>query len=890
VFVGRAKELDQVVELVRGGSRLVVLTGPGGSGKSRLAVEAADVLRRDFDDGLYWVPLAAVRDPRMVVAAMAGALRTSGEVAQYVGDGRILMVVDNFEQVVDAGADLTELLDHCRGLHLLVTSRELLRVRGELEYPVLGLEEPEAVRLFCIRSGLPPDEAVSALCGSLDNLPLAVELAAARTKVLSPRQILERVSERLDLFRGNRGAEPRQLSLRATIDWSYRLLAEGERALFARLAAFDGGFSLEAAQAVAGAELDTLQSLVDKNLLRHEGERFWMLETVREFAREALRASGDAEVVRRRHVGWFLGLVDAIESRPGWSQHDRLRAAIEEDFDNLRLAFSGSLESGDVDAALRFVGGRRVWESLQGHLAEGIAWVEAALSSSTDAASQLRGRALSVGGDFRRVQGDFDGARHYLEQADEIQRGCGDIWGLGVTLYVMGRVQCTAGRLGDARAATEESLSIARELEDRQAIAQRTAQLAEIAFDQDEWPLAQTFAEEALIDAKAVGDSHTVAEALCLLGMLSAGQGDTAGARSRLPEALGLQQSLRDWNCASVSLAALGDVALRDGRSGDAAGFFRQSLQLQRGLGQWYRALDSLWGLAAAAADDNPRRAVRLLGAEARLRADSAVPFRLGRPDHRAEPERSLRRRMHPDDFTASWGEGLAMSRNEALDDALSSTADGVATAPAPRLRTLTREGEYWTVRFDTEVLRLKDSKGVGYLARLLASPGREIHVLELAAEGGTNRSAPLEVAAGGRLHVEGSGNLGPLLDDAAKASYRARLASLQEDLDEATTWSDPVRAEKIRAEMDFMVDELAAATGLRGRNRPAAEQSERARVNITRAVKSVLGRVRADSPLLGAHLDATIRTGVFCSYSPDPRVPIPWDIQNNHPLGVTSH
>jgi predicted ATPase len=875
--------------LVRSGSRLVVLTGPGGSGKTRLAVEAAELLRRDFPDGRYWVSLAAVRDPEAVLAAMAGVLGSAGEVADFVGERKVLIVVDNFEQVVDAGADVGNLLYRCGGLHLLVTSRELLRVRGEAEYPVVGLAEAEAVTLFCTRSGLPPDEVVSELCARLDNLPLALELAAARTKVLSPRQILDRVSERLDLFRAGRGSEARHVSLRATIDWSYRLLDESESALFSRLAAFDGSFSLEAAQAVAGADLDTLQSLVERNMLRHAGERFWMLETIREFALQALLESGDVEEVRRRHIDWFVGLAEAIERLPGGSEHDRLRAAVEEDFDNLRLAFNCSLESGDVNSALRLVGGRRVWENLQGRLAEGIAWVEAALSRSTEAAPHLRARALTVGGDFRRVQGDFDRARNYLQQADEIQRGCGDNSGLGVTLYVLGRVQSTAGQLDDARAATEESLSIARALENRQAIAQRTVQLAEIAFDQNAWPKSRALAEQALIEAKTVGDTHTVAEALCLLGMLSAGQGDTADACSRLGEALELQRGMHDWNCASISLAALGDAALRDGRSRDAADLFRQSLLLQRGVGQWYRALDSLWGLAAAAADDDPRRAARLLGAEAHLRGDSAVPFRLGLTERRVEPERSLRQRMHPDDFTAEWNEGFAMSREQVLDYAISNPPDGLRGAPdgrlavpAPVISALIREGEYWTVRFETEVLRLQNSKGVGYLARLLASPGREIHVLELAAEGGTSRSSP---SRGGHadapvLHVEErSSGLGPMLDGPAKASYRARLVSLQEDLDEATAWSDPVRAEKIRAEIDFIVDELSAATGLGGRDRPAAAQSERARVNITRAVRSVLARVRADSPLLGAHLEATIRTGVFCSYSPDPRVPVQWDI-----------
>ena len=289
-FVGREQEVREVVSLVRDeAARLVTLAGPGGTGKTRLALEAAGELVSEFGAGVFWIGLAPVRDPALVVDAIAQTLGARQELAGHIGEKQLLLVLDNLEQVVESAVELAALLRACPNVRLLVTSRELLRVDGEVVYPVPALAEPEAVELFCARARIEPDEAVVELCGRLDNLPLALELAAARVRVLTSAQILERISQRLDLFRAGRDADPRQQTLRATIAWSYDLLPTDEQRLFARMAVFRGGCTLEAAEQVVDADLDVLQSLVDKSLLRHSEERFWMLETIREYARELLR-------------------------------------------------------------------------------------------------------------------------------------------------------------------------------------------------------------------------------------------------------------------------------------------------------------------------------------------------------------------------------------------------------------------------------------------------------------------------------------------------------------------------------------------------------------------------------------------------------------------------
>ena len=395
-FVGREREVSEVGELFLTGSRLVTLTGPGGSGKSRLAIEAAAELVGGFRAGVFWVGLAALRDTALVLPAVAQALGARDDLVAHIGEREMLVVLDNLEQIVEVAPDLADLMERCPNLALLVTSRELLRVRGEVEYGVMPLAEPEAVTLFCDRAGVVPSPAVDELCRQLDNLPLALELAAARARVLTPQQILDRLAQRLDLFTGGRDADPRQLTLRATIEWSYELLLENEQIAFARLSVFAGGCTVGAAETVAGADLDTVQSLVDKSLLRRTGERFWMLETIREFAAELRTAMPDAEGIELCYRSFFLQLARAAEVGERGPEQTAWWNRLEEEIDNLRAALDASRRRGDHLEELELaVLLKRFWH-VRSHLQEGRRRIEEALSSAPEADGVLRARALAA--------------------------------------------------------------------------------------------------------------------------------------------------------------------------------------------------------------------------------------------------------------------------------------------------------------------------------------------------------------------------------------------------------------------------------------------------------------------------------------------------------------
>ena len=380
-FVGREHEVAAVRERVRE-SRLVTLTGPGGSGKTRLAIEAAAELVGEFKNGVFWVPLVALTDPELVLPAAGQAIGARGDLAEEIGGRELLLLLDNLEQVIDVAPQLASLVEECPNLAVLVTSRELLRVRGEVEYEVLPLADPDAVELFTMRAQLAATAAVEELCRRLDNIPLALELAAARTKALTPEQILERLAQRLDLFEGGRDAEQRQATLRATIEWSHDLLTTGEQGLFSRLGAFAGGCTLDAAEAVADADLRTIQSLVEKSLLRRTSDRFWMLETIREYAVERLRAAGDEEI-RRRHAEYFLAVAQsaclcvervgqgAMRYDLAIAEQDNMRAALDWAVDHdpeLGLRLAVELEQFWIQQET--VEGRRRFEALFERVAE----------------------------------------------------------------------------------------------------------------------------------------------------------------------------------------------------------------------------------------------------------------------------------------------------------------------------------------------------------------------------------------------------------------------------------------------------------------------------------------------------------------------------------------
>jgi predicted ATPase/class 3 adenylate cyclase len=535
-FVGREREVEEVVALLRDGARLVTLTGPGGSGKTRLSIEAAADLVGDHKAGTFWVELAPIRDPALVTGEIAKTLGASDGLADHVGEREMLLVLDNLEQVIEAAPELADLVEACPNLRMLVTSRERLRVRGEVEYPVAPLAEPDAVELFLARAGLgSADDAVRELCRSLDNLPLAIELAAARARVLTPAQILERLSQRLDLFAGGRDADPRQRTLRRAIEWSHDLLDASEQRLFARLAVFVGGCTLETAEQVAGADLDTFQSLVEKSLVRHTDDRFWMYETIREFALERLEESGQADGLGRRAAEHFLALAEEAEPH---SRHesDEWLDRLEAEHDNVRAALHLFEATEEHELALRLCAAFWWFWSLRGPLAEGLRRLETALRHE-GSPSPARAYAVTGLADIVVDIGEASDALRHAEKALELHRSNGDAWGTAYTLLVLGVSLASQREWSAARERLEESLGLFEELRDDYSVLRVRQRLAWAHEGVGDLDRARELHEENVRQARAAGDAFSEARSLSVLAQYSLDAGELEGVVGKLEAA-----------------------------------------------------------------------------------------------------------------------------------------------------------------------------------------------------------------------------------------------------------------------------------------------------------------------------------------------------------------
>ena len=559
-FIGREREIEEVASLLQGGARLLTLTGPGGSGKTRLAIEAASELVPELKAGVFWVELAPLRDPTLVIEAIARTLGTQDRLAVHIGEREMLLVLDNLEQVIDAAPDLATLVETCPNLRMLITSRELLRVRGELEYPVAPLAEPEAVELFCARARMEADEEIDRLCQALDSLPLAIELAAARVNVLSPSQILGRLSQRLDLLKGGRDADPRQQTLRATIEWSFDQLTPEEKRLFARLAVFAGGCTLDAAEAVAGADLDTLQALVDKSLVRHSQDRFWMLETIRDYGAERLEGSGQAEALRRGHAVELLGLAERSRRLlRGPEQKTWLRRMLAED-DNIHAALGWAVEGGHAEIALRFVYALEVFWIRDDRWAEAARWLEIILRLDDPAHPILRARALATGGIF--ATGPEVAGRRFAESIPAL-RELEDEEGLAFALRGLAWLQLERGELAEARAALEEAVELFAKL--GHTITTRLVDLGVIALREGDHEEARRLFERAVLVAREEEDALGASSALQSLGDLALATGQLDQAERRFRDALRIDVELEGAHQVVGSVRGLAEVAIRRG-------------------------------------------------------------------------------------------------------------------------------------------------------------------------------------------------------------------------------------------------------------------------------------------------------------------------------------
>jgi predicted ATPase len=629
-FVGREREVSEVVALLQDGARLLTLTGPGGSGKSRLAIEAAAELLPEFPNGVFWVGLAPLRDAVLVSDTIAKTLGANDGLNDYLANRQLLLLLDNFEQVVEAGPELASLVETCPNIRLLVTSRELLRVRGEVEYAVPVLADPEAVELFCTRSNLEPDESIAELCLRLENLPLAVELAAARSSVLTPGQILERLSDRLDLLKGGRDSEARQKTLRATIEWSHDLLNEEERQLFARLSVFRDGCTLDAAQEVAHAELDTLQSLVDKSLVRHRDDRFWMLETIREFAVEQLHRSGEAEELSARHALHFLAMAEeAARQDLRWNPGDWLDR-LEREHDNFRAAFDQLEASGEAGQTLRLAAALwRFWQ-MRNHRVEG-----------------RRRLLIALNGDERRTR----------ERA----------WALaGLTVMAV-----ESGDGASGRPWIEEALSIYQELEDRWGVAFSLFMLGGVVEGEGDYPAQERYYEESLPIFQEVGDENYVLLVTRNLTSTYYYLGDRERSRARHEDTLKLARAMGNTEIVADVLGTLGQYALEDGRLDDAVSLLTESLRLERELDNPVATAIVLRAAAwLSALIGSANVAAKLLSVSEAIRLEmvfSAPWF----GEVKEEEINRIRDRLDEASFNEAWEAGAKLSVEDATSLAL---------------------------------------------------------------------------------------------------------------------------------------------------------------------------------------------------------------------------
>ena len=722
VFVGREKEIASAKELLLSKDvRLLTITGPGGIGKTRLGLEIASALQEYFPGGVHFVPLSPLRDPGLIVSVIvqtlgireAGGQSSLELLKKYLQDSSrapVLFLLDNFEHLMPAAPIVADLLAMAPNLKILVTSRAALHVYGEREFPVPALGVPDAqakssldalsqfpaVALFVQRAvAAKPDfelnqqnaSAVIEICSRLDGLPLAIELAAARVKVLSPSAMRTRLASRLQLLTGGaRDLPQRQQTLRAAFDWSHDLLSPAEQRLFRRLSVFVGGCTLEGVEAVCDTKgdleldlLDGMSSMVDKSLLQQfeqaNGEpRFVMLETIREYAREKLEASGEDAATKRAHAAYCLVLAEEeamAQTGAQGAEDAEARERIALEHDNFRVGLEWLIESGDADWGLRLGTALfRFWESRE-YLAEGRDMLAKVLRIPAAAApTKARGRAVFSAGVFATEQGDFAAADALMMESLEIARKLGDTQGVAVAVNARAILARDQGNIALAHSLFQESLTLWRELSDLQAIARALSNLASVLKMQGEFDLARSLCSECRAIFEGLGDRTGAAWSLNNEGDIARDQGDSAAARALYEQALAIFRELDDrWGIART-LADLGTLAREEQNCAAALALFRESLKIFQSLGH-KRGIASLLECCAcsAAVQKQPARALRLAGAAAALRQNIGAPLTVAEQvklETILEPARQALANT-----ATAWLEGWDMPLERAIEEVL---------------------------------------------------------------------------------------------------------------------------------------------------------------------------------------------------------------------------
>jgi predicted ATPase/class 3 adenylate cyclase len=737
-LIGREQEVEQLGALLhRPDVRLVTLTGAGGSGKTRLAIQTAAELLDAFTDGVFFVALAPIRDPFLVGPTIAktlgigevGGLPLLARLEAYLRARQLLLVIDNFEQVLAATPLIAELLVAAPHLKVLVTSRSTLHLLGEHEFLVrpLAIPDPQhltsvealsryaAVEMFIQRAQMVKTDftvtnanasTLATICQCLDGLPLAIELAAAWSKFFTPEALLGRLSSRLGLLRrGSRDVPARQQTLRGAFDWSYDLLGTGERTLFQWLAVFVGGCTLEAVEAVCHAEgylsmdvVDGLAALVDQSLLQQvEGPddepRFVMLETIREYALERLAEQGEAETLQERHAAYYLVLAEHAAPQLTHTEQKLWLNRLERDHDNLRAALGWFLERGEAESGWRLVGALgHFWYAL-GYWTEGRQWCEKALSISdhrfrisdiqSDAKDQFdiqdsispmiwRAKALYSAGILAKDLCDYQQATALLEESLTLCGELEDTRGIAGSLNALGEVAQRQGDGGQAAVRYDEGLELFRVLDDRWGVAQSLRGLGRISLEQGDYEQATTYYQESLELFRKLGYQEGIAYILNSLGEVMRGRGDYEQAGMLYEESLALARELGIKRVVASTLHNLGSIALYHRDTGSSAARFRESLALFLELSDKEGLTVCLAGLAAiAVTTGQPARAGRLFGAA------EAVHLTMGGilwpTDHAEQAGYMAAARAQLDEatFTTAWAEGQAMALEQAITYAL---------------------------------------------------------------------------------------------------------------------------------------------------------------------------------------------------------------------------
>ena len=764
IFVGRAKEVDEARELLsREDVWLLTLTGPGGIGKTRMALQVAAESLEEFSDGVFFVNLAPLADSRLVIPTIAytlGLREAGGQpiadtLQGYLRDREMLLVLDNFEHVMDAAVDLSVLLSTAVKVKVLCTSRAPLRIRGERDFPVPPLSVPdpahlpsldrltqyEAVSLFVERAlAVKADfqvtnenaPAVAEICVRLDGLPLAIELAAARVRLFPPEALLARLSQRLKVLTGGaRDLPARQQTLRNTIEWSYDLLEEGEKQLFRRMAVFQGGRTFEALEEVCNYDnnlqvdlLDGVESLVLKSLLQPElaagqesegagtgpsqgGEpRFFMLETINEYARERLEESGEAQALARQHALSFMRLAEEVEPNLTGAMQQQALSTLAAEHDNLRAALQwakGQARAGrcaeSIEIGLRIAGALWRFWMVRGYFSEGREHLSALLRLEADYASRTekeplrepqhqpgkstesdaetgakayRAKALHGEATLAWQQGDYAAARSLLTESLALQRQIGNKKGIANAVNNLGGIAYEQGDYPTARSLYEESLVLQRELGNKWAIAGSFGNLGLVALQQGDSSEARTLQETSLALHRELGDKRGIGIALSNLGLVLIEQGDYDGARSLYEESLTSRREIGDKAGVSSALNHLGLVALLQGDYPAAQSLYEESLKLRREMGDKRGIAMSLvgWSAVAVAADQVERGSVVLGAVEILLETLGAAMDK----DDRMLYERAVASgwaQLGETVFEKLRVQGRAMSMDQALNHAL---------------------------------------------------------------------------------------------------------------------------------------------------------------------------------------------------------------------------